>query len=182
MARTSKQILCVCDCLSLDLYLFALLTFVLFLHLHIQFIALHSSFLFVDLYSSQQESNWAPQLLSRWITRRSSKPFTRNPASIFVFEWLVCIINFKLFRICISLALRLFTPSRCNFNWYQSWSLEFGLTTLERSYLLIISLTSSFSSTIVKMAEGIKTPPKFVLAQRPITLVLMMINSWSYVY
>jgi len=40
-------------------------------------------------------------------------------------------------------------------------SLDFGLTTLERSYFLITSFTISFSSLIVKMAEGIKTPPKF---------------------
>jgi len=54
-------------------------------------------------------------------------------------------------------------------------SLDFGLTTLERSYLLITSFTILFSSTIVKMAEGIKTPLKFDGLNFPIWKVKMTV-------
>jgi len=39
------------------------------------YLLVYHSFIFVDQHSSQQDSNWAPQLLSRRITR-SSEPFT----------------------------------------------------------------------------------------------------------
>ena len=48
------------------------------------YLFLYHSFILVDQYSSQQDSNWALQLLSRGITRRSSEPFTGNPASSLV--------------------------------------------------------------------------------------------------
>jgi len=47
------------------------------------YLLVYHSFIFVDQHSSQQDSNWAPQLLSRRITR-SSEPFTGNPTSILI--------------------------------------------------------------------------------------------------
>ena len=62
------------------------------------------------------------------------------------------------------------------FNWYQSFGLQFlSLTILERSLIANHLFHISSSYTLVKMAKGIKNPPKFDDLNFPIQKVKMTV-------